>query len=71
MIYDLVTVKLTNKSVRQSTSITNFLNFYVFYFVSDTIAFHSVLTSYSTIPDGSNILFNEIILNQGDGYVQL
>ena len=39
--------------------------------VLDTIAFHSVLTSYSTIPDGSTVIFNEVLLNEGDGYVLL
>ena len=35
--------------------------------VSDTIAFHSALTSYSTIE--SAVIFNEVILNEGEGYV--
>ena len=34
-----------------------------------TIAFHTVLTSYSTIPDESAVLFNEVLLNQGEGWV--
>ena len=38
---------------------------------ADTIAFHSALTSYSTIPDETAVVFNEVIFNQGDGYVQL
>ena len=37
------------------------------WFLSDTIAFHTVLTSYSTIPDESTVLFNEVLLNEGDG----
>ena len=36
-----------------------------------TIGFHTVLTSYSTIPESSAVLFNEILLNEGDGYVEL
>ena len=36
-------------------------------FFSDTIAFHTVLTSYSSISEGSPVLFNEVLLNQGDG----
>ena len=35
--------------------------------VLDTIAFHTVLTSYETIPTGSAVLFNEVLLNEGDG----
>ena len=37
--------------------------------IPDTIAFHSVLTSYSSIPDESTLIFNEVLLNEGDGYV--
>ena len=33
---------------------------------SDTIGFTSVLTSYSTISVGSILLFNEVLLNEGD-----
>ena len=44
-----------------------------FHFLSDTIAFHVVLTSNTTnplvIPDQSAIRFNRILLNEGDGYV--
>ena len=36
-------------------------------FFSDTIAFHVVLTSYSSIPDETPVLFNEVLLNEGDG----
>ena len=36
-------------------------------YVLETIAFHSILTSYSTIPFGSAVLFNEVLLNEGDG----
>ena len=35
--------------------------------ISDTIAFHTVLTSYDTIPDEIAVLFNEVLLNVGDG----
>ena len=45
------------------------LKFSWYFFFSDTIAFHSALTSYSTIPDESAIVFNEVVLNEGDGYV--
>ena len=38
-------------------------------YVSDTIAFHSVLTSYDTIPGESAVIFNEVILNEGEGCV--
>ena len=37
--------------------------------VSDTIAFYSVLTSYDTIPFDSTLIFNEVLLNEGDGCV--
>ena len=45
------------------------LNIYLFPCIPNTIAFYSVLTSYSTIPEGSALIFNEVILNDGDGYV--
>ena len=35
--------------------------------ISDTIVFHIVLTSYSSISEGSAVLFNEVLLNEGDG----
>ena len=35
--------------------------------ISGTIAFHTVLTSYDTVPDESAVLFNEVLLNEGDG----
>ena len=35
--------------------------------ISDTIAFHTVLTIYDTIPDESVVLFDEVLLNEGDG----
>ena len=38
--------------------------------ISDTIAFHTVLTSYDTIPEGSAVLFNEVLLNEGEGYAK-
>ena len=37
--------------------------------IPDTIAFHTVLTSYNTIPEESAVVFNEVLLNEGDGYV--
>ena len=37
--------------------------------VSEIIAFHTSLTSYSTIPDEAVLLFNEVLLNEGDGWV--
>ena len=33
----------------------------------ETIAFYVGLTSYNTIPIGSTVLFNEALLNQGNG----
>ena len=30
------------------------------------IVFHTKLTSHSTIPDESVVLFNEVLLNEGD-----
>ena len=39
------------------------------FLLSETIAFHTVLTSYSSIPDESAVLFNEVLLNEGDGWV--
>ena len=39
--------------------------------VSGTIVFTSVLTSYTTIPIGSTVLFNEVLLNEGDGCVDV
>ena len=38
-------------------------------FVSDTIAFHSILTEYDTIEIGSTLIFDRIILNEGDACV--
>ena len=35
--------------------------------VPATIAFHTVMTSYDTISEGSTLLFNEILVNEGDG----
>ena len=40
-----------------------------FVLISDTIAFHSILTFYSAIPIDSAILFNKVLLNEGDGSV--
>ena len=37
--------------------------------LSDTVAFHAVLTAYSSIPDESAVLFNEVLLNEGEGSV--
>ena len=36
---------------------------------SDTIAFHTVLTTYDTIPDESAVEFDLVLLNQGDGWI--
>ena len=36
-------------------------------YVLETIAFHSILTSYSTIPDESTLVFDEALINEGDG----
>ena len=38
-----------------------------FFYISDTIAFHLVLTSYDTISEESVVLFKEILLNEGEG----
>ena len=35
--------------------------------ISDTIAFHTVLTTNPTIPYGSAVLFDEVLLNEGEG----
>ena len=35
----------------------------------DTIAFHSIVISYDTMPLQSAVQFNEVVLNEGDGYV--
>ena len=40
---------------------------YKIFYVLETIAFHSILTSYSSIPDESAVLFNEVLLNEGLG----
>ena len=37
----------------------------------DTIAFHTVLTDYDPILVLSPVLFNEVLPNEGDGYVFL
>ena len=50
-----------SESLRIFAIITDFLSFL------DTIAFHSALTSYSTIPNQSEVVFNEVLLNEGDG----
>ena len=36
--------------------------------IPDTIAFHAVMTSYDTIFAGSPVIFNEIQLNEGNGW---
>ena len=45
----------------------NELNWIFIKFLSDTIAFHSTLTSYPTIPDETAVAFNEVILNEAEG----
>ena len=35
--------------------------------IAETIAFHTVLTSYSTIPYETAVEFNVVLLNEGDG----
>ena len=40
---------------------------YVIFFILATVAFHTALTSYSSIPINSAVEFNEVLLNQGDG----
>ena len=37
------------------------------FLLSETIAFHTVLTSYDTIAGQSVVVFNEVVLNEGDG----
>ena len=37
--------------------------------ISVTIAFHATMTSYDTIYGGSAVLFNEVLLNQGNGKI--
>ena len=39
--------------------------------IPEPIAFYAVLTSYDTIPVGSTVEFNDILLNQGNGLVHL
>ena len=41
------------------------------YAISDTLAFTALLTSYSSIFDGSAVEFNLVITNEGDGLVFL
>ena len=38
-------------------------------FFSDTVAFFAALTSSSAIPEDTNVLFNNVVVNTGDGYV--
>ena len=52
---------------RWYASYWNAFLFYTFFLFSDTIAFHTVLTSYDTISTGSAVEFNEVLLNEGDG----
>ena len=42
---------------------------WTFFLLTDTVAFHTALTDYSSIPIGSAVEFNEVLLNEGDGYV--
>ena len=35
--------------------------------IADIISFDAVLTSYDTIPDESAVLFNVVLLNEGEG----
>ena len=37
--------------------------------ISETYAFHTALTSTLTISEGSAVLFDEVLLNEGEGYV--
>ena len=37
--------------------------------ISETYAFHTALTSTPTISEGSAVLFDEVLLNEGEGYV--
>ena len=39
--------------------------------ISDNIAFHAVLTSYDTIPAKTPVIFNEVILNKGNGWEKI
>ena len=41
----------------------------VCFLISETVAFHAVLTSYSSIAVGAPVLFNLVELNYGDGQV--
>ena len=54
------------KDLQWYQNIEYYLIFILFY-ILDTIAFHTVLTSYSSIPIGSAVQFNEVLLNEGDG----
>ena len=35
----------------------------------DTIVFYCVLTSYTALYEGSTLIFNDVLLNAGDGWV--
>ena len=37
------------------------------FYTLETVAFHTVLTSNPTIPDESPVLFDEVLINEGDG----
>ena len=47
-----------------------FNRYYRCYFnISETIAFHTVLTLYSIMREESAVLFDRVLLNKGDGWV--
>ena len=39
----------------------------IFFYIVVTIALHTALTSYSSITVGSAVLFNQVLINEGDG----
>ena len=43
------------------------VKFSLTFLIPETIAFHTVLTSYTEILEEAPVLFNEILINEGDG----
>ena len=70
--------KVTKCSNRIRMNFTSFSLFYIciilntilqipVFFILATVAFHTVLIPDPTIPYGSPVLFDEVLLNKGDG----
>ena len=66
-------MKLVNtKSIYEFCKLTFYFDLLKLKTVSDNIAFYSTLTGSSPVPpmpEGSTIIFNEVLLNEGDGWV--